>query len=248
MAEDSGGVRWAVKGIQRRIDVAASRIADAAASIEYMRNSTYRLSRIARGHHNFTWRGVVARKSPFDLALLQMVIAEVNPELIIEVGTNHGGSALFMADMLELQGAGGIVHTLDVEDHGVPHVVQAHPRIHRFLTGWQGYPIDEAKGFSKVMVIDDGSHVYGDCLGAMERFAPLVTPGSYLIVEDGSLTYLGWSRRYAGGPMKAISDFLASHKDFTVARDVCDLFGRNYTFNPDGYLRRNGTVAPLTTC
>ena len=49
------------------------------------------LHSIVNGHHNTTYRGVKMLKNPFDYLLYQMIINEVKPDLIIEIGTHYGG-------------------------------------------------------------------------------------------------------------------------------------------------------------
>ena len=106
------------------------------------------------------YKGVAIQKFPFDYMMYQMIINEVRPDLIIEIGTMHGGSALYLADLLELAGIeGGEVHTIDLldpymrktyekdqEEHkpnprentNYPTIVAAHPRIKTFAGGFHG--------------------------------------------------------------------------------------------------------------
>ena len=210
---------------------------DELCALPKIRSRYYRLRPVVLGHHCYTYRGVIARKSPFDLELYQLLVHEVRPDLIIEVGTNYGGGALYLADLLDNLG-NGVVHTIDIQDHGVPDVVAGHPRIARFLSGWSEYPLEAAKGFDRVIVIDDGSHEFADVLGAMRRLSVLVTPGSYYVVEDGMLKAMGWARKYHGGPLRAIKAFVSENPSFEVDRRYCDFFGFNATFSPDGFLRK----------
>ena len=67
-----------------------------------MNNSVnFNTKSICDGHHNVTYRGVKYIRCPFDYLIYQMVINEVKPDLIIEVGTNNGGGALYMADIMD---------------------------------------------------------------------------------------------------------------------------------------------------
>jgi cephalosporin hydroxylase len=59
-----------------------------------------------------------------------------------------------------------------------------------------------------------------------------------LIVEDGIIGELGMKNEFHGGPLKAIDEFLRTNQDFEVDRHWCDFFGRNVTFNVNGYLKR----------
>ncbi len=59
------------------------------------------------GHHLITYRGVKAIKCPFDYVIYQMMIFDLKPDLIIEIGTNErGGTALYFADLLDIIGRG----------------------------------------------------------------------------------------------------------------------------------------------
>lgn len=89
-----------------------------------------------------------------------------------------------------------------------------------------------------MLIIEDSLHTYENTLKAMHKFAPLVTLGSYLIVEDGIVDELGMRKEFRGGPLKAISEFLRINRDFEIDRHWCDFFGKNVTFNVNGYLKK----------
>lgn len=188
------------------------------------------------GHHNVEYRGVNYIKNPFDYVMYQMIINEVKPDLIIEVGTRFGGGALYMADLLDVIGKGE-VHTIDIIDYVGSPLVKEHPRIKRFLNGYQGYDLSNAEGFETILVIEDASHIYKDCKEAIEKFAPLVSKDSYLIVEDGIITPLNL-KGYNGGPLRAISEFLPNHEEFIVDKRWCNFFGHNATHNVSGFLKK----------
>jgi cephalosporin hydroxylase len=191
---------------------------------------------IFAGHFKVSYRGVPTSRCPFDYVLYQMILTSVRPELVIEIGTSHGGGALYLADLLEMIGP-GMVHTIDLKAPTTTAVRQ-HPRIRVFADGWERYDLVETAPFRKILVIDDGSHVYEDTLGALRKFAPVVSPESYLIVEDGIVTELGQGPSFRGGPLRAIREFLEENTAFAVDRTYCDMFGKNATFNVNGYLKR----------
>ncbi len=188
------------------------------------------------GHHHVSYRGVKAIRCPFDYVIYQMIISDLKPDLVIEIGTNAGGGALYIADLMENIGH-GLIHSIDVESLSDP-LVRAHPRIRLFTDGWEQYDLNEAKGYENILVIEDASHRYKDTLDELNKFAPLVSIGSYLIVEDGIINELGMEKEYEGGPLKAIREFTAANKNFEIDRKWCDLFGTNATFNVNGYLKR----------
>jgi cephalosporin hydroxylase len=191
---------------------------------------------IDKGHHQVSYRGVKAIRCPFDYVIYQMIISEIKPDLIIEIGTRKGGGAYYMADLLDNIGK-GIIHTIDIVDEVEP-IVKEHKRIKFFTDGWENYPIELAKSFTKILVIEDASHMYLDSIGALNKFHSLVSKDSYFIVEDGIVNKLGLEKKYDGGPLRAIREFLPNHPEFIVDRKWCDMFGKNATFNVNGYLKK----------
>src|SRR6188508_3614652 len=73
-----------------------------------------------------TWLGAQALKNPLDLWVYQEILFETRPELIVETGTYRGGSALFLASMCDLLGAGEVV-SIDIEPLRADY--PEHPRI-----------------------------------------------------------------------------------------------------------------------
>jgi len=190
------------------------------------------------GHFKITYRGIEAVKCPFDYVLYQMLIWEIKPDLIIEIGTNKGGSALYFADILNMLGGKREVHTIDIVKDLIDPSIANNTLIKTFTDGYQNYNLELAKGFEKILIIEDGSHTYEDTIAAMKKFASLVTPGSYMIIEDGIIDELGLKKAHNGGPLKAIAEFMDTSTDFVIDRKWCDMFGTNATFNVNGYLKR----------
>jgi cephalosporin hydroxylase len=198
--------------------------------------SRYSVKDIAAGHHNITYRGVPCIKCPFDYVMYQMILMEIKPDLLIEIGTNYGGSALYLADLMDLIGKGHL-HTIDINDISCSEI-KDHHRIKSYHSGWENYDIDQLDKYPTIMIIEDASHEYNNTLAALEKFAPFVTKGSYLIVEDGIIDALGQSKIYNGGPVKAIKEFLKRNNEFQIDNRWVDFFGENTTFNTMGYLKR----------
>ena len=165
-----------------------------------------------------------------------MIIYEVKPDLIIEIGTNVGGGALYIADLLESIG-NGIIHTIDLEIKSDPMLLE-HNRIKLFSGGWESYDIELTRNFEKILIIEDASHLYSDTLGVLNKFSSIVSENSYFIIEDGIINELGLEKEYCGGPLRAIREFLPIHPEYIVDRKWCDMFGKNATFNVNGYLKK----------
>jgi len=187
-------------------------------------------------YNNTQWMGVEVQKSPLDMWVMQEILHEVKPDVLVEAGTYMGGSAFYFASLFDLMGHGRIV-TVDIEDHpGKPQ----HPRI-TYLTG--SSTSDEIlarikaaiQPGEKVLVDLDSDHRKPHVLKELQLYSPLVTPGSYLIVEDTHFNGHPILPKFGPGPGEAVAEFLPSHPEFLpdLSREK---FGM--TFNPGGYLRR----------
>lgn len=203
----------------------------------------FSLDTINKGHHNIHYRGIKTVKCPFDYVLYQMIVNEIKPDLIIEIGTAFGGSALYLADLLESIN-NGIIHTIDLDTSffdtnldSDKEIINNHRRIKRFLGGYQNYDLSNTIGFDKILIIEDGSHQYQDVINVLHKFSSLVSKDSYIIVEDGAVDWLN-IEGFNGGPLRAIEEFLLQNSNFKIDRHWCDFFGYNATFNPNGYLKK----------
>jgi cephalosporin hydroxylase len=186
------------------------------------------------------WLGVPIVKAPTDIFVIQEIVTETRPELIVESGAFAGGSALLCASLLELLGVDGKVVAIDIDLRAVPEAVREHPRVELV----ESSSIDpalvsrlkaEAEG-KRVMVDLDSDHSAAHVLEELRALAPLVTPGCYLIVEDGWVGGHPVRPEDAPGPSEALTEWLADGPHpFEVDRWRERLL---LTTNPRGYLRR----------
>jgi cephalosporin hydroxylase len=186
---------------------------------------------------NVRWLGAPVWQNVLDLWLIQEAIEEIRPSLLIECGTNRGGSALFYANLFDLIGSGRVI-TIDVERmHELDH-----PRV-EFIEGSSTDPsvIDRvreaaAEAEGPVMVILDSDHREAHVAAELEAYAPVVTPGSLLHVQDGVIDQLTIFRHERPGPLQAIERFLERHSEFVWERERSEKFV--ITHHPKGWLRR----------
>jgi cephalosporin hydroxylase len=117
-----------------------------------------------------------------------------------------------------------------------------HPRID-FLIGSSTDPaiVEQARQAADaadgpVMVILDGDHSRDHVARELELYAPLVTPGSVLLSQDGVIDKLRMFSDSRPGPLPANEAFLESHPEFEHDRERNDRF--LLTHHPVGWLRR----------
>jgi cephalosporin hydroxylase len=186
-----------------------------------------------------TWLGQPIWQNVLDLWTIQETIAEVRPQLLIECGTYRGGSSLFFANLFDLMGQGEVV-TIDVErQHDL-----SHPRV-TYLLGSSTSDGIMVKVREKVrrctgavMVILDSDHSQEHVRRELELYAPLVTPGSYCLVQDGVIDTMSVFRSGRPGPLPAIEEFLKSNDAFELDAQRCERFLISH--HPKGWLRRKG--------
>lgn len=180
------------------------------------------------------WQGVSVAKNPMDLWQYAEIIHETKPELIVETGSYRGGSALFFASLFNMIGAGQVI-SIDIEPFPRPQ----HSRI-TWATGSSADPdaiayVTERATNLRTMVILDSDHHKRHVLRELDGYAPLVTPGCYLVVEDTNVNGNPVEDKHGAGPAEALKQWLPDHPEFEV-----DLHRERFllTFNASGWLRR----------
>jgi cephalosporin hydroxylase len=205
-----------------------------------------------------TWLGVPNQQDPQDAMVIAELIALERPDVIVELGTNEGGGALFYASIMELVGHGEVI-TIDPSDFRAGGWIQnkrcekikckkadESPVWKNRVTFMQGLPtsliatVRDRTQDKTVWVIEDGSHEYSTVSENVNAYAPLVTMGGLLQIQDTKLTRMrcvgGCDHRQ--GPMHAMEDFM--NTDMGRLRFAHDrsLEYYYYTQHAKGWLRR----------
>ncbi len=183
------------------------------------------------------WANTRVTKYPSDLIMYEQVLFKNKPDILIECGTDLGGSALFFAHIFDIIGKGQVV-TIDKYDLSRPK----HPRI-TYLTGRTTSTsilskVQELIKDKVVMVVLDSDHHRIHVKRELHFYSRIVTKGQYMVVED----IYSWhtsrprTRFYEGGPGPAVEWFLRTNKHFiktTVDKQFADP-----VFTRDGWLQR----------
>jgi cephalosporin hydroxylase len=202
----------------------------------------------SRLSYEVTWLGIPIIQLPEDMVVMQELIWKVRPDVIIESGVAHGGALVLYASILELLGRGRVIG-LDIEIRKYNRLaIEAHPLTHRIELIEGDSLADETvdavrsriRPGERVMVTLDSNHTRAHVRGELERYAPLVTPNSYLVVFDTVMALVadapaagkGWDH---DNPLEAVGEFLEGNKDFEVDRSYERLA---VTYCQGGFLRR----------
>jgi cephalosporin hydroxylase len=183
--------------------------------------------------NNSTYCGIQTWKNPLDFWIYREIIWETRPDLIIEIGTHAGGSALALAHVCDNINHGKVI-SIDINHSNVSQLVRRHPRID-LIEGHASLVAQTIKTNNlSIMVIEDSSHTFDNTLHVLNTYSPLVTVGNYFIVEDG-ICHHGLDIGPNPGPFEAIEAFMNNNNDFVIDRSREDFL---ITWNPKGFLKK----------
>ena len=206
--------------------------------------------------YNFSWMGRPIIQYPQDIVAVQELIWDIKPDLIIETGVAHGGSAVFFASLLELNALSG--GPKDAEVWCIEIDLRAHNReailVHSMyprLRIFNGSSIDtkiasviaeKAAKCGRVMVILDSNHTHEHVLGELNLYASLVSVGSYCVVFDTviedleGVEFVGRPWGKGDNPKTAVAEFLKTNSNFVVDQAIDEKL--LISAAPGGYLKR----------
>jgi cephalosporin hydroxylase len=230
---------------------------DTAEAFEAVSSAWLRCGWDAKYVYGFTWLGRPVIQLPEDLVRMQELVWRVRPDVIVETGIAHGGSLVFYASLFAAIGGGRVIGVdVSIRPENRAAIV-AHPLAGRIKL-IEGSSIDGttvaavreniADG-ERVMVVLDSDHSRAHVRAELDRYAPLVAAGSYIVVCDGIMAEFAGSPRGRqewdeDNPLVAAREFLADRADFvedepTFAFNEGAVRGR-VTYWPHCFLRRLG--------
>ncbi len=171
------------------------------------------------------WKDKLLFKTVYDLAIYQMILWELKPKTIIEIGSGTGGSAMWMSDLTRAYGLQSKIISLDIESPSFKYsnVKFIEGDCYKIESALKGKLLDNLE--HPFLVIED-AHV--NVCGVLKFLDQFLMPNDYLIVEDSEEKY------------EAISCFLKDKKSsYLVDTRYCDFFGRNVTCSHNSIFRRS---------
>ncbi len=198
--------------------------------------------------YEITWLGIPVIQLPEDIVLMQEVIFNVKPDIIIESGIAHGGSLILYASLLELLGRGKVIGVdIEIRKHN-RKAIESHPLSKRIIliegSSLSHETVEKVrrkipKG-AKVLVCLDSNHTREHVAQELMLYHPFVSAGSYLVVFDTimpRLTGLPGSQKSwkKDNPLEAVKAFLRENKKFEIDKSLHKFF---VSYCPDGFLKR----------
>jgi len=148
--------------------------------------------------YNFNWLGIPVIQFPEDIILMQEIIFNIKPDLIIETGVARGGSIIFYASLLKLLNKKKVigidVDILDFNENAIyNHFLSDKIEL---LTGDSTSEETFLKAKSKVCAGDvvivclDSNHSQQHVYRELKLYSDLVSIDSYLVVFDSTIQSL----------------------------------------------------------
>jgi cephalosporin hydroxylase len=191
-----------------------------------------------------SWMGVTTWKSVSDMWNYQEILTELKPSLVIEFGSNQGGSALFFASAMRQLGNPFKVFSVDIDHKPLAAAARRDPDI-LFMESSSTDPSvaeqiqrlkEEYPG--PIFAILDSDHTKDHVLGEMKLLRPLLKTGDYLVVEDSTVNGHPVLPGWGPGPYEAIEAYESEFPDdYRHDTERETKFG--FTFAPYGFLIRN---------
>lgn len=213
----------------------------------------YWLDRV-RQHTEDSYAGVPLSKFPEDLRVYEHLIWDSRAQIVIEIGVQHGASALWFRDRLRTLHAYG--HIASYRVVGIDtDIAAARENLDRADRVWResiellaGDVLDPAlparvadlvPAGESCLVVEDSLHTYETTAAALRGFASFVQPGGYFVVEDGCVDVeeMRLSDDWPRGVIPAVEEWLGTPEGsrFRVRRDL-ELYG--ISCHPHGFLQR----------
>jgi len=148
--------------------------------------------------YNFNWLGIPIIQFPEDIVLMQEIIFNIKPDLIIETGVARGGSIIFYASLLKLLNKKKVigidVDILDFNENAIySHFLSDKIEL---LTGDSTSKETFLNAKSKVCAGDivivclDSNHSQQHVYRELKLYSDLVSIDSYLVVFDSTIQSL----------------------------------------------------------
>jgi cephalosporin hydroxylase len=205
-------------------------------------------------HIHDSYAGISMSKFPEDLRVYEHLIWESGANVVIEIGTQFGGSALWFRDRLAAfaryrRAPRPFVISIDIAVEGARRGIEAiDPSYSDTIALLEADVADPGLAArvealippgSRCLVSEDSAHVYDTTFASLETFARFVPPGGFFVVEDGcvDIDELRASSEWPRGVLPALHDWLATPagSEFRVRRDL-ELYG--ISCHPEGFLER----------
>ena len=160
------------------------------------------------------WKEHSLYKTSFDLVLYWMIMQNVKPDVIIELGSGDGGSAIWLADIASALGLDTHVYSYDINKPQLNHKKVTFIEYDLLKIDERFKPLVELLSGRKLLIED--AHV--NLKNVLNLFDNILSKDDYLIIED------------SGSKQEIIGDFAGEKEPkYKLDQFYLDFFGTNIT-------------------
>lgn len=197
-----------------------------------------------------TWKGIHLDKSPLEFALYPMLLYDLQPKTIIELGSLTGGSAVWLADHVAMFDVESQVYSIDIDISQLDERAKVDHRI-KFLEGdcnqiEKILPPDLLSTLPHPWLIIEDAHV--NLVGILDYFHHHgLDSGDYVIIEDTNQdlweAWSDWDDKEflsrMGCKLELLKNWLIKYKDhYRIDSYYQDMYGYNGSKNWNSILKK----------
>jgi cephalosporin hydroxylase len=161
----------------------------------------------------FRWRGIPCFKTVYDLAIYAMLLDELRPATVVELGSGAGGSALLFADLCTSLDLSTRIVSVDkeaVQEFSDPRITF----IQSDCAAWLDATARSSTELARPCLLVEDFH--GELASFFEDIDSILQPRDYLVIEDSNPKQNAIAQTIAGLP-------------YAVDTKYTDFFGINCT-------------------
>ncbi len=184
-------------------------------------------------NYQFNWLGVPAIQFPNDIIVLQELIFNQKPKIIIECGIGHGGMLIFYASILKLLNIKNFkVIGIDVfikkknrkiiENHPLSKNIKLYETSSTNKSFFNKLKKNDFIKRNSKLIILDSNHTKNHVLQELDLYSKLLKKKEYIVVMDTIIDFIdktfnkGKAFKKGNSPYNAVISFLKKNKKFKI--------------------------------
>ncbi len=183
--------------------------------------------------YNFDWLGIPTIQFPSDLLVIQELIYNYKPDIIIETGVAHGGTLIFYSSIMTLIKKKFKIYGIDIKikDKNKYRILN-HPIAKNIKLIEKSSTDNDLLVFfkkkiknKKTLIFLDSNHSHDHVLNEIKLFSNFIKKNGYLVVMDTTTEFVNQKhvnkgRNFGKGnsPYTAVKEFLGKNKNFKICK------------------------------
>lgn len=203
----------------------------------YIKKSIDILNFLLETNYNyiFSWKGVPIIQLPSDMVVIQEIIHDTRPDVLIECGLAHGGSILYYENIMNGYKKNFRIFGIDIKISPWTRRNIKKNQISNNITLIQRDSSDpklfnlinsKVKKKDHFLIILDSNHSHEHVMKELNIFSKFLKKGDFIIVLDTAIEFVdqkfiksGRNFKKGNNPYTATKEFLKKNKSFKISND-----------------------------